>query len=93
MAVRGKQYSKEYERVYAKTGSAKKAHAAASTVASTIRKIPKKKKSTWVSRLKKNVQMLLKGPKYHVFLKNKRFTEKEKIKQIKLSRQSKKKGY
>ena len=65
MAVRGKQYSKEYERVYAKTGSAKKAHAAASTVASTIRKIPKKKKSTWVSRLKKNVQMMIKGPKYY----------------------------
>ena len=66
MAVRGKQYSKEYERVYAKTGSAKKAHAAASTVASTIRKIPKKKKkSTWVSRLKRNIKMVIKGPKYY----------------------------
>lgn len=25
----------------------------------------KKKKGTWVSRLKKNVQMLIKGPKYY----------------------------
>ena len=62
MAVSGKQYTREYERVYAKTGSVEKAHAAASVA----KKIPKKKKkSTWVSRLKKNVQMVIKGPKYY----------------------------
>ena len=58
MAVRTKQYVKEYEKVYAKTGSVEKAHAAGLTA-------KKKKKSTWVSRLKKNVQMMIKGPKYY----------------------------
>jgi len=64
MAVLAKQYAREYERVYAKTGSVEKAHAAASVV-------KKKKKSTWVSRMKRNVQMLLKGPKYYESLKKK----------------------
>ena len=64
MAVSAKQYAREYERVYAKTGSVEKAHAAAS-VAKKIPKKKKKKKSTWVSRLKKNVQMVIKGPKYY----------------------------
>lgn len=64
MAVSAKQYAREYEKVYAKTGSVEKAHAAASKK-SMVKRVPKKKKSTWVSRMKRNVQMILKGPKYY----------------------------
>lgn len=86
MAVRRLQYSQEYEKVYAATGSHEKAHTAASKK-SMVKRIPKvkklilpkrtfkksikKKKSTWVSRMKRNVQMLLKGPKYYESLKKK----------------------
>jgi len=70
MAIRRQQYARELERQLAKGTSPKEAHEAA--VEKSIikkpakkkvvaKKIPKKKE-TWVSRLKRDIRLLIKGP-------------------------------
>lgn len=69
MAVRRKQYAQELERQLASgKKSLTKAHAAAAKK-SIVKKA--KKRSTWVSRLKRNVEMVIKGPKYYKSKKKK----------------------
>ena len=60
MAVRMKQYAKEFEKGYAKTGSTVKAHATASKKAT----VKPTKTDIKVAKLKRQIRMLLKGPKY-----------------------------
>ena len=63
MAVRMKQYSKEFEKGYAKTGgSTTKAHKAA-TKKATVKPI-KTKADIQVAKLKRQIRMILKGSKY-----------------------------
>ena len=61
MAVRMKQYAKEFEKGYAKSGSTAKAHKTATKKAIVK---PTKKKETQLEKLKRQIHMILKGPKY-----------------------------
>jgi len=70
MAIRRQQYAKELEKQLAKGTSPKEAHEAAveksiikkpTKKKVVIKKVPKKK-STWVSRLKRDIKLLLRGP-------------------------------
>ena len=71
MAIRRQQYAKELERQLAKGIKPKEAHEAAvekSIIKKgairkrvAVKKAPKKK-STWVSRLKRDIKLLIKGP-------------------------------
>lgn len=77
MAVRQQQYTKELEKQLDKGVSFEKAHEAA-VKKSTVKITPKKKKKdTWVSRLKRNVEMIIKGPKYYSSKKKKSTQPKE----------------
>lgn len=62
MAVRMKQYAKEFEKGYAKAGSVEKSHYPAAKKATVRRR--KKKKETQFEKLKRQIHMILKGPKY-----------------------------
>lgn len=60
MAVRMKQYAKEFEKGYAKAGSTAKAHKAATKKAT----VKPTKMDIKVAKLKRQIRMLLKGSKY-----------------------------
>lgn len=62
MAVRMKQYVKEFEKGYAKSGSTAKAHKAATKKAKA--KPIKTKTEIKVAKLKRQIRMILKGSKY-----------------------------
>ena len=104
MAIRRQQYARELERQLAKGIKPKEAHEAAveksiikkGTVKKkvVIKKAPKKK-STWVSRLKRDIKLLIKGPTVRTRTIEKglkhALTEKE-ISKFR-GKHSKKKGY
>jgi len=63
MAVRVRQYTEEFEKKYAKTGSATKAHKVAAKKSKLKHKI-KKQKEDPISKLKRKIHMILRGEKY-----------------------------